>query len=262
LKAKLLLDGGTPKVPPGDLKRVVQEAGFEVVEGGADFGIVVGGDGRFGWYGRTVDIPLLFVGVRAKGATGSKAFLARTTYRELPTSLRRIRDGSYRVEEHPRLAVSINGRKLGEVFTDVYMQRGSESACIRYRVRVKGKGVSIDESAIGDGVVVSTKSGSTGYYSYPDRIKGEWMDPKAVARIAKGRVGICHVDPTYTERAGEKRHPLRYTVPWGSKVELSLYRKADARIYGTTPGRGGVLVGLDDVVTVVPGRRSTKLIAF
>jgi len=262
VKAKILVDGGAPKVPAKELERVIAEAGFGIGDDGADFGVVVGGDGRFSYYGRTEDIPLLFVGVRSGGATGSRALLAQTTYGELPGSLERIRKGDYRVDEHRRLGVEKNGRKLGEVFTDVYLQRGSEGDCIRYRVRVKGEGVSLDESAIGDGVVVSTSAGSTGYYSYPDRIKGDWMDPAGFARIARDRVGICHVNPTYTERAGDLRHPLRYTVPWSSRVELSLYRKARARLYGTTADTAGVEVGIEDVVAVVPGLKTTRLISF
>jgi hypothetical protein len=262
VKARILVDGGAPKVPPKELERVIAEAGFKIGDAGADFGVVVGGDGRFSYYGRTESIPLLFVGVRSKGATGSRAFLAHTTYSELPSSLEKIRKGAYRIDEHPRLRVEKNGRKLGEVFTDVYLQRGSESDCIRYRVKVEGKGVSLDESAIGDGVVVSTSAGSTGYYSYPDRIKGDWMDPTGFARISRNRVGICHINPTYTERAGNPKHPLRYTVPWGSRIELSLYRKADARLYGTTADKSGIEVGIEDEVAVVPGLKTTKLISF
>jgi hypothetical protein len=263
VKVRILLDGGAPKVPPEELKKVIEKAGMYVSAAGkADFGVVVGGDGRFSWFGRTQDIPLLLVGVPSKGATGSKARLAQTTFEELPGALRKIREGEYRVKEHRRLGVLKNGKSIGEVFTDVYLQRGSESACIRYTVRVLGSGIDIDEAAVGDGVVVSTQAGSTGYYSYVDRIKGEWMDPAAVARIRRNEVGVCHINPTYTERTREPRHPLRYTVPWGSRIELSLFRESDARLYGTTNDRGGVAVGISDTVAVVSGKGVTKLICF
>jgi len=233
-----------------------------VGEDGADFGVVVGGDGKFSRYGRTEQIPLLFVGVRSKGAAGSKAYLAHTTFDELPRALERIKRGDYSVEEHRRLGVRKNGKSIGEVFTDVYLQRGSESGCIRYRVRVKGPRTSFEDAAIGDGVVVSTRAGSTGYYSYPDRIKGEFMDPRAFARIREDQVGICHVTPTFTERLGTDKHPLRYTVPWGCTVELSLFRDADARLYGTVDSSSGVVVALGDLVTVAPGERATRLMVL
>ena len=144
----------------------------------------------------------------------------------------------------------------------MYLQRGSESTCIRYNVGVSGPGVDIREAAIGDGVVVATRAGATGYYSYPDRVRGEWMDPTAFASIGEDEVGVCHVSPTYTERKGSTAHPLRYRVPWGSLVELSLFRKADARLYGATDGHGGVRVGMGDVVKVVPGKTVARIISF
>ncbi len=256
----MLLDGGTPKVPPAALKKVISEAGMKVTDGKADFGLVVGGDGRFSRYGRTEDMPLLFVGVRAKGAAGSKAHLAQTTFDELPSALKRIRGGEFSIDEQKRLGVLRNGKQLGEVFTDVYLQRGNESTCIRYKVRVSGREAGFEEAAIGDGVVVATESGASGYYSYPDRIKGEWMDPAAFASIGKGLVGICHISPTFTEREGSSQHPLRYTVPWGSRIDISLYRKADARLYGVSDRRSGIAITTDDVVTVVPGKKTTKVV--
>lgn len=262
MKARILLDGEAPKVPPEELRKTVRESGFETGSAGADFGIVVGGDGRFSRYGRTEDIPLLFVGVRSKGITGSKAHLARTTYDALPQALAKIRSGSYSTEEHRRLGVLKNGRAIGEVFTDVYLQRGNESTCIRYRVKATGPGVSISDAAIGDGVVVTTKAGATGYYSYIDRIKGDSMDPAAYADLAEDEVGVCHVTPTFTEREGAPGHPLRYKVPWGSRIDLSLTRSADARLYGTSDSRAGVKVSLDDVISIVPGKKVTKVISF
>ena len=262
MKAKVLVDGGTPKVPPDELKRVLVEAGMRVGDDSADFGVVVGGDGRFSRYGRTEDIPLLFVGVRSKGATGSKAFLAQTTYELLPRVLRRIRKEEYKVDEYKHLSVMKNGEALGEVFTDVYLQRGDDSTSIRYRVKVRGKGATFEEAAIGDGVVIATRAGATGYFSYPDRIKGDWMDPTAFAKIGKNKVGVCHITPSYTERSGTESHPLRYTLPWGSRIELSLFRKADARIYGTTDDRAGVRIGMTDTVAVVPGTGVTKVISL
>ena len=260
MKAKMLLDGGAPKVPPEELKGVIEKAGMKVGLGEADFGVVVGGDGRFSWYGRTEDVPLLFVGVRSEGATGSKARLAQTNFSELEGALKRVGAGKYTIKEYRWLGVLKNGKRVGEVFTDVYLQRGSESACLRYSVRVQGHGVDIDEAAIGDGVVVTTQAGSSGYYSYPDRVRGDWMDPLAYSSIGEDEVGVCHVNPTYTERTADKRHPLRYVVPWGSRIELALSREADARLYGTTAERAGIKIGVSDSVTVVPGEGVTKVI--
>jgi hypothetical protein len=262
LKVKLLLDSGKPKVPPAELKKVVKEAGLQTASGRADFGLVVGGDGRFGRYGRTENIPLLFVGVRSKGAVGSKAYLAEVDYDELGGALARIRSGDYRVIEHKRLAVLKDGRSTGEVFTDVYLQRGNEAGALRYRVRVDGPGVKFEEAAISDGVVVTTRAGSTGYYSYIDRIKAESLDPSAFAYVGADEVGVCHITPTYTERLGSGTHPLRYRVPWGSRIDISLFREAEARLYGVTDNTAGIGVSLGEKVTIVPGKKVTKTISL
>lgn len=257
-----MLDDGIPKVPPAELRKVVIDSGFQVGNAKPDFGIVVGGDGRFSRYGRTEDIPLLFVGVRSRGATGSKAHLAQTMFDELPAALSKIKAGAYTIIEHKRLGVFKNRRSVGEIFTDIYLQRGSESNCIRYRTRISGPEINIEEDAIGDGMVVTTQAGSTGYYSYPDRIKCELMDPDAFAELRKDEVGICHINPTFVERKQTGGHPLRYQVPWGSTIVMSLFREADARIYGVTDNRQGIRVTLGDSVTVAAGRKLTRLISF
>ncbi|HME18939.1 MAG TPA: hypothetical protein VKF15_04300 [Nitrososphaerales archaeon] len=262
MKVKLLLDGNKPKVGEEELREAVRAAGMDVVTRKADIGVVVGGDGIFSMYGRTEPLPLLFVGVKSRAATGSKAYLAAAYFNELPEVLREVAAGKFTVEKHKRLKVLKNARVLGEVFTDVYLQRGAESNCIRYRVRVSGEGLSIDEAAIGDGVVVSTSAGSTGYYSYPDKINGESVEVAGHAGISGNEVGICHVVPTFTERRGTGDHPLRYTVPWGSRIEVSITRRADARLYGVSSGREGVKIGLKDVITVLPSENATEVVSL
>jgi NAD kinase len=256
----MLLDEGKPKIQPPVLKRMLEKAGFEVGENRPDIGVVVGGDGRFSRYGRTEDIPLLFVGMRSRKGTGSKAFMARAQLDQLPGALEKIRLGEYKIENHRRLEVVKNGRMLGRVFTDVYLQRGADSTCIRYNVKATGEGISIREAAVGDGIVVSTSAGSSGYYSYPDRIRGETVNPVAHTIIGKNMIGVCHLVPTYTEREGSKERPLRYTLPWGTVVELSIFRHADARVYGTSDSHEGVRVDVGDRVTVRPSDSVTRVI--
>ena len=258
----MLLNDERPKVNPEELKSVIEKAGMTVGDRKADIGVVVGGDGIFSMFGRSEEIPLLFVGVRSRGATGSKAYMAAAYFDELPSALEAVAAGRFTVEEHGRLEILKNGRHLGEVFTDVYLQRGAESNCIRYRLKVTSKDKVIEEAAIGDGVVVTTSAGSTGYYSYPDRADGKEMRVDAYSTVGKDEIGICHITPTYTERSGASEHPFRYTVPWDSRVELWISRPADARLYGATAGRKGVKIGIRDRITVVPNRSTTKVIVL
>lgn len=260
MKVKMLLDGEKPKVSPQELKRVIAEAGAEVTTRRAEFGVAVGGDGLFSKVGRSETIPLLFVGVRSSKSTGSKAYMAQVYFDELSGALKQIMEGRHRIKEHPRLEVFKNGRSLGEVFTDVYLQRGDESNSLRYRLRVTTSGEVIEEAAIGDGVVITTSAGSTGYYSYPDRMKEEALEMGAHSRISDDRVGVCHIIPTYVERTGTTQRLLRYSVPWGSKIEVWTTRPAHARLFGGEAGRSGTKITTKDRVSVVEGKRSTRLV--
>jgi len=262
MKVRLLVDGERPKVGEEELRRVVEGAGIAVSHAGATMAIVVGGDGVFGRFGMTETLPLLFVGVRSRSATGSKAYLAATTFDRLPSALRAIAEGRYSVKEQKRLKVMREGRVLGEVFTDVYLQRGADSNCVRYEVSVRGPGISIDESAIGDGVVVTTAAGSTGYYSYPDRLHGDALRASGHTGIGEDELGICHIVPTYTERHGSGEHPLRYVVPWGSEVQLEITRHADARLYGVTTARGGIPLDIGQKVRISPSATATKVVVL
>ena len=255
----MLLDPERPKVRRNEVEKVIRKAGVRLSPERPDFAIVVGGDGVFSYYGRSGPVPLLFVGVRSVHATGSKAFLAEIYFDELERALVAIRGGRYMVVEHKRLEVLKNRRRLGEVFTDMYLQRSAESNSIRYRVEVSGAR-SISESGIGDGVVVCTHAGSTGYYSYPDKIRaGDWLESGRYTVIGEDEIGICHLVPTYTSRNGSSVQPLRYTIPWQSRVTVKLVREADARVYGVTADRSGVKVGVGDVITIRPSRGTTQL---
>lgn len=259
MKAKILLDDELPKVPRGSVERVVRDAGMEVTSGNPDFSVVVGGDGVFSRFGRMESGPLLFVGVRSRSAMGSKAYLASTFFDELPQALAAISAGRFRIKKHKRLEVLKEGSSLGTAFTDVYLQRGAESNCIRYRVKVSGI-KNFEEAAIGDGVVVTTAAGSTGYYSYVEKLQGETLDPSGHRMLQEDQIGVCHIVPTYTIRFDTGGHPLRYALPWGSEVEISVTRPADARLYGVGKGRGGLRVTMGEKVLVTPSQQSTQVI--
>lgn len=260
MKARIILDGEKPKMGYAEVAKALREGGVRPTNRDPDFGVVVGGDGVFGRVGRVESIPLLFVGLRSRSATDTKAFLAAAYFDELPRVLRKISAGRFRVEAGRRLDVTKNRRSLGTVFTDLYLQRGADSNCIRYTVRVSGRDCDIDEAAIGDGVVVTTAAGSTGYYSYPDKLVGGTLRPEGHTVLRSDRVGICHVLPTYSERKGTKEHPLRYNVPWGSRVEISMIRPADARLYGVGGGRGGIRVSNNDIVIITASSTTTKVV--
>jgi len=109
--------------------------------------------------------------------------------------------------------------------------------------------------------VITTAAGSTGYYSYLDKLaQGDRLEPEKYSDIGEDEVGVCHVAPTYTSRVGSSLHPLRYTVPWGSTFRISLMRDADAHLFGVTKSRKGLRITTEDTVGVGPSKNTTNVI--
>jgi hypothetical protein len=256
-----VLLGPRPKVPEDEVVQLLNRLGFTVSRRQPDFGIVVGGDGLFSYFGRTADYPLLFVGFRGTSPTSSRANLAQVEYGGLEQALKKIIRGEFVVEKSPLLSVSLDGREIGVAFTDTYVERGLEPGCLRYEVHVETPREAFTDFAVSNGVIVSTPAGATGYYSYPDKLHtGGEVAIDAHTRIPKGRLGVCHILPTYTVRVGTNRHPLRYTVPISSKITIQLKREADARLYGVGSALNGYPLTLGQAVTVKAARRRARII--
>ncbi len=262
LKATVLVDSERPKVSESEVVSILKKSGIEYSAANPAFGVVVGGDGLFSYQGRQLGIPLLFVGTKSRRPTDSKARLAEVYLTGLEAALRDVKSGRYTVAKHRRLEVSISGGEFrGEIFTDVSLEKGADSNCIRYTVEVRGKVFDFTDSAVSNGIVITTAAGSTGYYSYLDKLAhGDRLEPEKFTVIRPDEVGVCHIAPTYTSRDQTNRHPLRYTVPWGSSFKISLMRDADAHLFGVTRSRKGLRITTKDTVEVGPSKNATNVI--
>lgn len=253
-----MLDPLYPKVPPEDVERLVESAGCVVEPRNPDVTVVVGGDGLFSMAGRIESSPLLFVGTKSKQANGTLAILSEIVYDDLRDALVDISGNRYKTFEAPRLEVLKNGVPLGDVFTDVYLQRGIEPSSLRYTVVSNMGDVSIIEHAIGDGIIVTTRAGSTGYYSYLDKIGyGFQLEPEKYGLIGEDDIGICHIVPNFIKREETEEKPLRYTVPLSSLITVKLDRKGAAYLYGLGDP---VPVSVDDIVVLKRSPRVTRLL--
>jgi len=262
LKATVLVDSERPKVSESEVVSILKKSGIDHSAVNPAFGVVVGGDGLFSYQGRQLGIPLLFVGTKSRRPTDSKARLAEVYLTGLEAALREVKAGRYTVIKHKRLEVSISEDEFrGEIFTDVSLEKGADSNCIRYTVNVQGKGVDFTDAAVSNGIVITTGAGSTGYYSYLDKLdEGDRLEPEKFTVIGQDEVGVCHIAPTYTSRENTSLHPLRYTVPWGSKFKISLMRDADARLFGVTRSRRGLRITTKDTVEIGPSKNTTNVI--
>ena len=277
-----------PKIPVKEiLKVVVRSAGISSYSGKhPDIVIVVGRDGTFSYYGRTLSIPMLFVGVNDQDILGSKARLAHIFFNDLAKSLVAIKEGRYFIDERRMFSLSYGTNGSKDILTDVYLERGIFSGCIRYAVSV----YAIDkfkcstkekftDYAIGNGVIISTSLGSGGYYSYPDRRKlwnkiNNNNNKTNINKFSDNKIGICHILPTFLvrqaekERNNNKRHHhhqqiishIQYTMPFQSVIKIYLLRDANVHIYGTTVDSRGDAIGLNDEISIRPSNRTAKII--
>lgn len=72
-----------------------------------------------------------------------------------------VADGRYRVEEHVKLEAETKGKKI-VALNDIVIHNADPRHAIRYVVTIDG--VPLGHEIIGDGVVLATPLGSTGYY--------------------------------------------------------------------------------------------------
>ena len=255
-----------PKVPADRILKHIKSAGISYSQEDPEVAIIVGGDGTFGYYGRTLSIPMLFVGVKEAGVVGSRAKLAETCYDELVRALHDIESDRYSVVEKKMLSARLKRYSI-DVLTDVYLERGKFAGCLRYVTMVKPSGpnkfLPFSDYAIGNGVIISTSFGAGGYFSYPDRLQSGKRDSMGPADF-DDRIGICHIIPTYLIRKRKgmtsQSNKIRYTIPLCSAVQIKLLRDANARLYGTTTHSKGVPVRLGDTITVSPTKRTAKII--
>jgi NAD+ kinase len=263
LKFGIFVHPKRPKVPADRILKHIKSAGIPYSQEDPEVAIVVGGDGTFGYYGRTLSIPLLFVGVKEAGIVGSRARLAEIYFDDLVRALRNIEADRYSVVERRMLSARL--KHSVDVLTDVYLERGKFAGCLRYALTARPSGKSkfspFSDYAIGNGVIISTSFGAGGYFSYPDRLPS---GRTGHAVFADDRIGICHIIPTYLIRKrkgiSSLSDKIRYTVPLHSTIQIRLLRDANARLYGTTIHSKGVPVRMGDTITVTTAKRTAKII--
>jgi NAD+ kinase len=275
LKFKVFVHPFRPKVQKEKIQEILHSLDLKISETDPDIALIIGGDGTFSYYGKNLSIPMLFIGVPTNEILGSKSRLAEIPLQNLPKTLRRIAKGNYAVTERRMLDVRYGTLTVKSVLTDVYLERGLFAGCIRYSISIisnmidnkntdnKSKSTFTDY-VIGNGVIISTSFGSSGYYSYLDRIKNPKQNPSEL--FDDDKLGVCHILPTFaTRRLSDGTNyreivPIRYTVPVSSTIEITAIREANIRLYGTTVHSKGVKVAWNKPVAVTSSTKTAKII--
>lgn len=136
------------------IEPILQSRGFSVTEENLDFVVSFGGDGTLmkaeGFYPGIPKIILRDSLICKKCSPFSNEII-----------LEKIKNGEYAVEEMPKLLATTGNHELLGI-NDVVVHNKDPRHALRYRISVNGKPIS--HEIIGDGIVVATPFGSTGYY--------------------------------------------------------------------------------------------------
>lgn len=137
-----------------DIENLVKNAGFNLTEKGPEFIVVYGGDGSL------MKAEGVYPGI-PKILLRDSAICKKCSPLSNEEVLSRIKENKYTIEKLIKLEVFVSGKSLHAV-NDIILHNKDSRHAIRYSLSVNGK--VIGNSIIGDGVVVSTPFGSTGYY--------------------------------------------------------------------------------------------------
>ena len=212
-----------------------------------DLLIALGGDGTLLRAARTVlgrEIPLLGVNI------GHLGFLTSMAAEGMPDELAQILAGSYRIEERRTLAAQVRRRQrwIGEAevaLNDVVVHKAGVARVTRLDLWVGTDGAREEVGSFsGDGVVVSSPTGSTAYsLSAGGPIVVPTLDCFLVTPICPHtlavrpmvvpdgeRIWICAMDrgePLFRTLDGQEGHPLEdgdELAVWLGEARVSLVR--------------------------------------
>ncbi|MGC8547677.1 MAG: NAD(+)/NADH kinase [Candidatus Micrarchaeia archaeon] len=141
----------------------------------------------------------------------------------------KVANSNYKLINEPLLKAHVGNMSFLSV-GDFYFQRGRENGAVRYNIRIRYDKKAIGIKAVGDGFIISTPLGSTGYFSYLERLYGK------PARPIRG-IGFEHILPHYLEETvnGKKSKPrLRRMLSKDFLLEARPTRDLDQCLYSSS----------------------------
>lgn len=137
-----------------EIKELAEKAGINIVESNPEIVASYGGDGTF------MEAENKFPGVPKFALKKSKIC---KLCQNLPTEeiFRKLMASEYIVKEEIKIEANFEGVKIIG-FNEIIVHNIDPRRAIRYEIYVNGK--KVGNEIIGDGVVISTPYGSTGYY--------------------------------------------------------------------------------------------------
>ncbi len=179
----------------------------------ADLFMTVGGDGTILMTMQHTAKPVFAVNAGAVG------FMAEVEPRHARLGIDRVLAGDHEVHERERLRATHNGVELGDAVNEVTFQTSRIAKLVEFTVNVDGEVLDVLR---GDGIIVSTPTGSTGYSMsvggpllHP-RVRGTVLAPIAPFRLAARPWVVPHtavIELTLLDRdSAEMERPARVVI--------------------------------------------------
>lgn len=150
MKTKVIIYGADKE----KISNLVLKYDFEIVEKNPDFVISYGGDGT------VMHSEAEYPGI-PKIILRNSRVCKLCSVLENEDVLEKIKSGNYKIEDYWKLVCEANGKKLFAI-NDITVHNSDPRHAIRYKFSINEK--LIGHEIIGDGVVVATPFGSSGYY--------------------------------------------------------------------------------------------------
>jgi len=198
--AKSVLDFLAPRATieiEKDTAAALGAKGKKLEEITADVVVCVGGDGTILKCLRSNPAPVFGINTSIVG------FLAESSPVKMKRDLKKIIDWKFRIEERVKITAALKGRKFPGAVNEIAVKSDIESKVIGTRIRLDGGTI---EDVRGDGILVSTPSGST---AYAMSAGGPIVDP---------RVNAFLIVPIAPFRFGSR--PI--IVPANSEIEIEI----------------------------------------
>ncbi len=180
--------------------------------------VTIGGDGTvLRNLQKSPDTPILGINM------GGRGFLADVNPQESIEAIEELIKGNLKLFERERIAVKISGELLGEGLNEGVVKSRDPGRILSFKVELDEEEV---EKTGGDGLIVSSQTGST---AYGMSAGGPIIDPNVEAFVA---VPLCTLRP--------RTLPLVFPTSSSLKVEiLDCGKKADVTVDGQLTGDAG-----------------------
>ena len=211
-----------------EISKLLKEHGFVVVQKNPDFVVSFGGDGTI------MRSENKYPGI-------SKIILKNSRVCKLCSSLendevlKKVKSGKYTIESCYKLVAETKNKKL-LAMNDITVHNGDPRHAIRYKFAINGKWTG--HEIIGDGIVVSTPLGSTGYYR---SITDSFFE-----------LGIGLAFNNSTEQSDHM------VLKENSKIELEITR-GPAIVFADNQ-ENNITLGVGDIITIKKSEEVTRIV--